>query len=240
MLYFGIPFKARCVSTDWERVNADLERTLRSVLRQTDPRFRVILAYTDAPEFEIADERVEGLQVPCISDTPHVRDKLHRVFEIGKRIRTHGGGTLMPVDADDWLSNRVAEWINERPQCDGFYARTGIELDERNGRLRVTPSFWKLCGTSIAVRFRPEELPDEATSEHLLRKNHNFWLPQLQATGKTLHAFPSSPAIYRLYNRESLNFYRFGKAGWRRRLFRSVVPSYRPSSRHREEFALGE
>ena len=60
MIYFGVTLRSKASAKNWEHVERDFNRTLRSLYRQTDPEFRIIVACHDIPRLDAAyDERVE-------------------------------------------------------------------------------------------------------------------------------------------------------------------------------------
>lgn len=243
MLYFAIPLKPRCFARDWGCVEALLDRTLRSVLRQTDSRFRVLVAVTDVPDVPLRDPRIELIHVPACGSDPRrgAHDKRARILAMARVVRENGGGMLMPVDADDLVSRRLARFLNRHSEADGFVAPIGLEYDERTGRLRLAPRFSNLCGTSIAVRFQPEELPNGAEGEekkHVLSVTHNLWVEALRRRGKRLARFPFLPSVYRIYHGENLSLLARGSHGWKRDWLRRVQPGLRPPRWLRVEFGI--
>lgn len=129
MMYFGVTLRSVAASKNWTHVVQDFHRTLRAICNQTDPDFRVIVACHEIPDMPGGyDERVEFLQAGIPFPTnPHemMQDKGYKLSMIGKRIREYGGGYTMIVDADDLISNRVAEYVNAHPGQHGFAPRTG-------------------------------------------------------------------------------------------------------------------
>ena len=72
MIYFGVPLRSKASSNNWDNVTRVFNRTLRSIYRQTDPGFKIIVACHDLPElFEAYDERVEFLIADCPVPTNH-------------------------------------------------------------------------------------------------------------------------------------------------------------------------
>ena len=63
MLYFIVPLRSRQSAVNWDKVVYDFNLTLKSILNQTDPDCRVIIACTDIPDHP-ADERLGIIEVP--------------------------------------------------------------------------------------------------------------------------------------------------------------------------------
>src|SRR5262245_52050832 len=100
---FAIPLRPKATAHDWCRVCRQLDHTLRSVMRQDDPDFTVLLACHDVPRIPaIEDSRVSVLRV----DRPIPATFVEQMADKGwkKRICTaafkaRGGGYLMFLDA---------------------------------------------------------------------------------------------------------------------------------------------
>jgi len=114
MLYFIVPLRSRQSSLNWDKVVDDFNLTLKSIFHQIDSNFRVIVACTDVPDHP-ADERLEVIEVPVnyqgIEDA--MRDKGNKMRAMCAYIRAQGGGYIMPVDADDLISNRISALVNQ-------------------------------------------------------------------------------------------------------------------------------
>ena len=85
MLGFVTTVRHPLNSTSYDRVERLLEATLRSVCRQSDPDFCVVVVHNQLPKVELADNRVHFVQVgfPAPSEertsridfSAHLRDK---------------------------------------------------------------------------------------------------------------------------------------------------------------------
>lgn len=64
MIGFVIPFRARNKSKNWNLDVQLLQRTIRSLLAQTDARLRVVLVYSDMPDIYINDSRFVAVSFP--------------------------------------------------------------------------------------------------------------------------------------------------------------------------------
>jgi hypothetical protein len=228
MLTFGIPLKPRRAARSWPRVVADLNRTLASIWAQTDPRFRVVVACTDRPPVAHADPRLHFLRVSD-EGLSGESDKQRRLRAIGAWLRERGGGALMPVDADDLVNRKVVRFVNAHPEVEFFVTRVGLDLDARNGRIRPLPRFWKLCGTSAAIRFAPEDLPEhvDAGGDGLLEHCHNQWRILAEARGMRIRSFPFLASVYCVFNGENITLNRRFEQGPKLAAYRKLVPNVR-------------
>lgn len=164
MLYFGIPLRAREVSHDWNHVSALFERTLRSILSQTDANIHVLVGCHEIPDVpEKEDSRVEFL----VSSTPVPKDKDEMMLDkgykdqmIAVRLRELGGGFLMMVDSDDIVSSRIAAYVADHPDANGFLSRYGYVWNEGAPYVKRMLDPWKVCGSCAVVRYESEDLPE--------------------------------------------------------------------------------
>lgn len=108
MLYFIVPLRSRRSALNWNKVVDNFNLTLKSIMNQLDPYFRVVVACTDIPDYP-ADERLQIIVVPVnyqgIGDA--MRNKGNKMRAMCAYIRAQGG-YIMPVDADDLISNRIS------------------------------------------------------------------------------------------------------------------------------------
>src|SRR3546814_9009510 len=107
--FFGIPLIARAVAGDWKLVEHLFGLTLRSVLAQTEADFRVILAAHDvpAPWRRVAhDPRFRLARADWAPEPPTAAndDGGRKKWLIKQMVRTAGGGLIMFLDGDDWVS----------------------------------------------------------------------------------------------------------------------------------------
>jgi len=247
MLYFGIPVAPLRYSRSPERACALLRETVASVLAQEDPNFRLLIAAESNLDVTFESPVVERIDVDADAALPHGEwDKRLRVTAIGAEVRARGGGWLMFVDADDLISRRVSAFVNAHQyDADVFVARTGWEHDDRNGRIRLAPRFWNLCGTSMAIRYEPPELPTVASAAkaegHVLgASNHSFWLERARAAGKRIGYFPFPAAAYRIEHGENLTLRRSFRHGWKREIWRALTPSLPATKWIHAEFHVPE
>jgi hypothetical protein len=132
MLGFIIPFRAKSTSNKWEYHCSLLERTLKSVCNQKTSNFKVVLVYSDLPDFAFRHENLIFLHFPFqrltvdeISDFSSYASKHYdainaaNVMDQGKKTLwgvkmaiESGCNYIMSVDADDLISSRIAGYVN--------------------------------------------------------------------------------------------------------------------------------
>lgn len=240
-MIFGIPLRCRDSARDWDKVVSDFNHTLRSVLNQTNPDIRVLVACNDRPD-AFYDSRVEYIELPQMYKGPDdaMYDKGNKLMAIGIRARALGGGPIMLVDADDFVSNRIAAHVKGTTQSDGIFAQNGYELDIQKQRVIPSPFFVRNCGTCAAIRYAPDELPsamDQPEEDFVIRAGHHNWLPELKRLGKKTSNFPFPAALHRLNTGENHSL-STGNVGTKRKILRKVIPSRPITDALREEFSI--
>jgi hypothetical protein len=245
LFVFGIPLRSRVTARSWDTAVRLLERTLGSVLAQTDDRFRIILACHERPEIRaLNDPRVLAVQAtfpPPASFDQQMQDKGMKRRLIGATLRKLGGGYMMMVDADDLVSNRLVAYVHQDCDPNGYVLKKGYEFDAARHRLRGAPRFNRLCGTSAIIRFSADELPtsvdDYERRYFSLFSNHVHWEEVARSNGRPLKPLPFRGAVYVMNNGENHSV-QAHNIGWRRQVLRRFTPHARLSENLRREFGI--
>jgi hypothetical protein len=248
LLYFGVPLKSRLISKDWTQVCRLLSNTLTSIAGQTGGDFKVLVAHHEAPDVpHRADPRFEFLQVdfpPPLYRREMMIDKSRKSEVIAERVRQLGGGYIMYVDADDLVSNRIAEFVARDRAEHGYVCRVGYEYDAVTETLRWSPRFDRMCGTSKIMRWPVSELPEVAFAREgvpfrrYLDAGHAHWATMASADKRPLKTLPFAAVIYVLRHAGENHSIATNNIGWRRALVRRFVPGRRISDEVRREFAI--
>lgn len=169
---FGITLASSKSAANWDRTVALLQGTLRSVIQQSSPAWRVIIAGHEMPDVEeIEHPQVEFLSINAYRPTHPSKfraDKARKRHAIGQRLRELGGGFLMQLDADDLVaSDLVAECLS-RNHPHGYILTRGYVYDWQSRNLAPVPGVWPLdldrvCGSCAVVRYDEEDLPSPET-----------------------------------------------------------------------------
>lgn len=251
MIYFCIPLRSRAASKNWEDVTRVFNRTLNSVYSQTDPDFKILVACHDVPALDRQyDERVEFL----ISDrkTPKTKeemllDKGWKVSMMAKRIREAGGGYTMLVDSDDLISNRIAEYVNSHPRCNGYLSRYGYVYCEGADFMKKVGNLHKLCGSCSIVCYAAEDLPDEMpesffddspVGKWIIRKPHCDIPDFLAAHGRRLSTIPFPTTVYVRNTGDNHSMMDGNDFSWKRRLYFMLKPKIRIDGEQGREFGF--
>jgi hypothetical protein len=171
MLTFVIPVKHPARSQSYERVCDLLRNTLRSVEAQADPHFATVIVLNQKPSWAVDSPNRKFVEVdfPPAEAPRSKSDWVNWLYmDRGAKIavgllhaKQFSPTHVMPVDADDFVSNRLAGWVQAHREAAGWFMPTGLIW---SGLFRIGQTrdkFWSYCGTSHI--FRQDLLPvDEA------------------------------------------------------------------------------
>jgi hypothetical protein len=209
MLVFIIPVKSAVISSNWGRFSCLFERCIKSICNQTSNNFKVVVVCNEKPQTTFVSPHVEYLTVdfaPPISEqvspligleSPKEADKANRILAGLAYAQKFNPSHIMVVDADDCINKNIAKFVEEHPDDDGWYAKTGYVYKEGKKYIYLNyKNFHDLCGTSIIVKYELAEL---------LIKEGRFYehnLTNLQ-NGARLQVLPFAGAIYSVENQEN-------------------------------------
>jgi hypothetical protein len=204
--FFGVPLIARAVARDWEQVDQLLRLTLRSVLAQSDPDFRLILAGHDRPdcwaELTAGDLRFRFVEADWEPEPPNRPndDGGRKKALVKEHVRAAGGGLLMFLDADDLVDRdlvRLARATIDDDHVGGLVGH-GVAIDHPSLRAAAFPvngvfdgPFHQLCGSSTIARIDPESDDWTRFDPHLILGSHDQWLQTAQRLGVRLARLPA-------------------------------------------------
>ena len=239
--WFGIPLIARAVASDWARITHLFGLTLRSVLAQTDADVRILLAAHEAPAPWIAqagDPRLTFLAAdwPPAPPTAANDDGGMKKWRIKQHVRAAGGGLLMFLDADDWVSRDLVRTARSGigPADIGALIADGYALDHASGRVARFPipgvegfAFADLCGSSTIGRVLPDS-PDPVDHDpHLALGSHHEWAQSAMRLGRTL-ARLDVPGLYMVGTGQNHSEHDGPFADWRRSVTQAVQAAGTP------------
>ena len=238
MLVFVVPLKSAAVSTSWGEVSRLLERTVRSACAQTCPAFRVIVVCHEVPEIGFEDPRLEFLPVsyapPGRARVETRRDQGRKTLAGLRRALSYNPSHVMLLDADDYVSNRLAGHVAEHPDANGWYIAKGYFYREGMDTVHVERRrFHQWCGSSHIVRPELLELPAPADEPWFIY--HKQIVRRMRQRGTPLEPLPFPGAMYLISHGENLNDYsrilwpRNPVKRWLRRVlyYRPLTPAMR-------------
>lgn len=220
MLVFVIPLQHPAATSDWPRVLSLLSRTTRSACAQREGPWRAVVVSNRGvplpglpPAVEVAEVDFEPPEaIPQRGKTvdEEARRRIIR-FDKGRRILAgilHARATgeacyAMTVDADDFVSNRLAAHVSRHPGANGWYLGRGFVWSDGGSWLYVHPEFHLYCGTSHIVRVDLLDLPESvetADPEYIrwMLGSHKVIAERLAERGTPLTPLPFPGAVYRI------------------------------------------
>ena len=238
---FLIPFASRKVKSKWEIACAHLRQTLKSIQNSTSGNYRVVVAGHEAPDFDIEfDSRCYFLPLhhPVLShENYHVSlelDKLTKIAAAWEYAKlTWNPKYVMKLDADDFISSRLVDWLDNANDEAGYLIKYGwLWRSESRYLIQRTEYLDRLCGSCLIIR---SDLADKngpfltsmegvsldeasvkfAASDHyslvpgsgistlLLNDTHQRYAAQLAYLGHELATIPFNAVIYRTGNPDS-------------------------------------
>ena len=219
MVCFIIALMNKDVASNWTTVQQNFNNTLHSIFNQTDNNFRVYVGYTDMPElYEKYDSRL--VMIPCNTHTPverieKLRDRGWKLSVCANAIYNEydnlsfddGGVFVLPVDADDLVSNKIAEYANSHSYAHGFKSRVAYRHHKGKKYLDITPYYggsmnvMKLFKDDLIKRMPDVSLCFDYETACKLHKSPVRWTDheveqQFADLGRPLSYFPFKSTIY--------------------------------------------
>lgn len=253
---FAIPLVSRTDPASWQVVNTSLSYTLRSILRQTDPAFTVLIACHDRPECEeMFDPRVVFLEARgerVTAPDQFVADKSRKRRQLAQAVKAAGGGYMVLQDGDDIIHRRLVEYFRKADAPHGYTYPTGFVMDMQTRHIAAVPGVWHkpfshVCGSSAAIWFNPADFdpppppagapPDQPPEESYFRrfKQHALWAEVAQNAGRPLAEVPFPCCIYAQNSGQNISAVLRRQDGRLQRLLRSIEQAAIPIT---PEFAV--
>ena len=236
VVVFLIPFASREIKSKWEIACAHLRQTLKSIQNSTNGSFRVAVAGHEAPDFDVRfDSRFYLLTVnqPIPSRENYPVDlKLDRLTKIAVAWAyaksTCNPRYVMKLDADDFISSRLVDWLDNADGEGGYLLKHGwFWRPGARYLIHRTEYFDRVCGSCLIIRsdvadragpflaeaegmaFGPAGssfamrdhyslVPGSGTTTLLLNDTHQRYAAQFSYLGYELHTFPFDGLIYRV------------------------------------------
>ena len=174
MLVFIIPIKSAKISSNWAATSRLFERCLRAICNQTSPNFRVVVVCNERPDTPFEHPHVHYLEVDFPPPMPDPTEEATSGYELARskdiarknadKARKIQAGLdyaqcydpthSMVVDADDCVSNRLAEFVAKNPQATGWYLKSGYIYTEGSRFLSLNrQNFNVVCGSSVIIAY---------------------------------------------------------------------------------------
>ncbi|MEA5505781.1 glycosyltransferase family A protein [Halotia wernerae UHCC 0503] len=192
------------------------ERCIKSVCNQTSPDFRVIVVCHEKPRIDFAHPHITYLKVdfPPANETNSVAqgntDKGRKILKgliyAQQFFPTH----TMAVDADDCISKKLAEFVNQNPNSNGWFINRGYKYQEGSKYIYLKRSnFYKMCGTCNIIRYNLNNIPEQAEYNrgygyYKYYINHEQVRDILKNNSQAIKPLPFAGAVYVLETGEHL------------------------------------
>ncbi|MDO4189716.1 MAG: hypothetical protein Q4D29_12090, partial [Lachnospiraceae bacterium] len=201
--------------------------------QKNSTNFKCIVACNDIPElFKEYDERLEFIKMDLPVPTEWIemaRDKFWKLTKIAVRCRQlleeqeepENGIYVMPVDADDLLSNKIAEYCETHPDENGFVSSDGYDKYDDENKLHVYKNLHTFCGSCNIIKMYREDLPEKMpysdefchdkeiagilNKKYPIRYDHNVVVDRYDSMGKTFAKLPFRSTIYCLGNGDNIS-----------------------------------
>jgi len=233
---FLIPFASRRVRANWPTACNYLQQTILSIRNSVSQNYRVIIAGNEKPELEGGfDSKVHFLSVnnqfPSHPDTPTAQrlDKLAKIEAAWTHAKAQWSSKyVMKLDADDLISSKLVEWLDDKGTEGGYLIRHGWVWRSGDRHLiQRTEYFDRVCGScliirtdladrpgpflteaegialgpadsSFAMRDHYSLVPGSETTTLLLNDTHQRYAAQFSYLGHELHTLPFDALVYRI------------------------------------------
>jgi len=163
MLVFIIAVKHPARSRSYEWVTELLRQTLASVEAQTDRKFATIVVSNKRPQWASSGKNRLFVEVnfppaplPSSVDEEYSWSYLDKGAKNAVGLlhaRQFNPTHVMFVDADDFVSRRLAEHVRLNPSAPGWYFESGLMYSGQFKIAEVRDRFWSYCGTSHVLRY---------------------------------------------------------------------------------------
>ncbi|MFB2938672.1 glycosyltransferase family A protein [Aerosakkonemataceae cyanobacterium BLCC-F154] len=213
MVIFIIPLKSAQLSSSWERVCQLLERTLKSVCNQTSDNFEVIIVCHEKPELSFSHPKVHCLSVdlPLPGDdyVSKEKDKMCKMLLGMIEACSMNPSHIMFVDADDCVSNRLVEFVEQNIHKNGWFIGKGYEYREDIQQLKYRNKDLHLrTNTSHIIRIdllKPDlTIPLEEVRREKFILYHRDTADILKNRGTPLEELPFPGMVYITDNGENM------------------------------------
>jgi hypothetical protein len=160
MIVFLVPLKSAKISHSWDLTRRLFATTVQSICNQDCNDFRVLVICHEKPDINLTHPFLEYIQVdfppPDNEDIIAKRKDKARKLSIGAEFsKKFNPSHLMVVDADDFISNKIASFIRDNPHPIGYFLDNGYVYESGSQFLYfLRKHFGHHCGTSIIINFK--------------------------------------------------------------------------------------
>lgn len=215
LVTFIIPVRHQANANDWSAVKSRLSQTIASISGQTHSDWRAIIVANEGADLPDLPPQFSAVRVTFPPNqfydlTDANREMAYDAVRLdkGRRILSGmlaaaGSTFFMVVDDDDFISSRIAAFMSEHRQANGWKIDKGYLWSEGGRFLLHHNDFSNYCGTSLIIRAELYGLPasvEEANAEYVktMLGSHVKIGKILADAGNPLSPLPFRGAIYRV------------------------------------------
>jgi hypothetical protein len=248
VLVFIVPLQSPRASSNWARVSALCERTLRSLCAQTSGDFRVYLVCNEAPATRFSHPALKIVEDDFPIPAPNTAARMFDKYEKLKRgmiaARAHAPCHVMFADADDCVSRALAAWCAENPAHPGWYFLEGYIHTAGSHWLYRRRDFDLLCGTAAIVYCAeadfPRRMTDAKSDYFMIDRGHFEFRDPVRMLGRKLAPLPFPGAVYMTATGENDSGISLREWRGKKMLLKKLLNSRPLTRRLREEFGIYE
>ena len=262
MIGFIVAFRPRQNSKDWNNDSTLLRKTLISICNQTSENFRVYVVHHELPEEIYTHHNLKYIKFPyefckleqLTEKTEYqLNDPIMTVngFDQGKKTMygaseaiNDGCKFIMSVDADDLISNKIAEYVTapSRENSDGWYIDKGYVYVTNKSFLLRKPSKMNTINAStniIASKHIPQ-LDFNSTKADLFSffAAHGYLYQRLREQGININPLPFYGVIYVAHSSNWTNIQQSLSKFSLRNLLLRILRYQRKKASIRKEFSI--
>ena len=224
MLVFVTAVRHPLNSASYARVGRLLDATLHTVVRGSDPDFRVVVVHNEMPPLEANDSRISFLQVSFpppsserksrIDFTLGVKDKGMKLIAGAAAARELNADHIMFIDCDDLMHRDLASYANQRHEESGWFAPNGYihsvgsaavqevigDFHHRNGSTSIVRSDLLQIPSAITPTSSQAEIVELVGEDYVvgLIGVHGKWNDFLAQSGNHLEPLPFPSTIWEI------------------------------------------
>lgn len=213
MIAFIIPLISKKNATNWGVVSKLCNRSINSVLNQSEKNFMIYLVCNESPNEFKSSEYVcviaKDYPIPPLGNhRQSMYDKLCKARDGLVAASNAGCSHYMLLDADDCISRNLINYTRTYSEFDGWYLDSGwIRYAESCFVHIQKKNFHRLCGSSVIAPIDLNTLPDLNGDIQQLRpflEHHRIvdtWINE----GKKMQRLTRPSAIYVLGTGENIS-----------------------------------
>ena len=231
-IIFAIALRSKGSSRNWNNTVDNFNKTIKSIFNQTDQNFLVYVGCNEVPElYDDYDARLQFFLVnnPVPTEPLEMRrDKFWKYSLVACKIKEYllktnnpnDGIFVLPMDADDYVSNRICKYVGNHPDANGYISDYGYVYYYGKKHFMKYNDMHTFCGSCNIVKMYPDDLPDgmpcqelcfdkktagELNDRYPIRWNHIEVATKYESIGKPFSVLPFPSTIYCLNNGDNIS-----------------------------------